>query len=157
MCGIAGRILRAPGRVGNDLVEVMDAQEHRGADSTGFAIYGAPRDSGYVLRGMGFDKNRIDADMDDFRAILRDHGTDLLPACSLTVPCIFYQIEQGGDIIVLSKFPGMEHSEPYMAHVAPGKTGEILWKFSEPGEFGFGCLIPGHFDAGMKGRVIVGS
>ena len=78
MCGIAGRILGAPGRVGNDLVELMDAQEHRGADSTGFAIYGAPRDSGYVLRGMGFDKARLDADMDDFRAILKAHGADLL-------------------------------------------------------------------------------
>ena len=58
---------------------------------------------------------------------------------------------------MMKKFPGMEHSEPYMAHVPPGKKGEIIWKFSKPGEFGFGCLIPGHFDAGMKGRVIVGS
>lgn len=78
MCGIAGRILGVPGRVGNDLVELMDAQEHRGADSTGFAIYGAPRDTGYVLRGMGFDANRLDTDMDDFRAVLRAHGSDLL-------------------------------------------------------------------------------
>ena len=31
MCGIAGRILNAPGKVGQDLVELMDAQEHRGA------------------------------------------------------------------------------------------------------------------------------
>lgn len=57
---------------------------------------------------------------------------------------------------MMKKFPGMEHSEPYMAHVPPGKKGEITWKFTKPGEFGFGCLIPGHFDAGMKGRVIVG-
>ena len=76
MCGIAGRILNAPGRVGNDLVELMDAQEHRGADSTGFAVYGAPRDTGYVLRGMGFDKSRLDADMADFRDVLREHGSD---------------------------------------------------------------------------------
>ena len=53
MCGIAGRILNTPGKIGNDLVELMDAQEHRGADSTGFAVYGAPLDEGYVLRGMG--------------------------------------------------------------------------------------------------------
>jgi glutamate synthase domain-containing protein 1 len=78
MCGIAGRILSAPGRVGNDLVEIMDAQEHRGADSTGFAIYGAPRDVGYVLRGVGFDQKSLDQDMDDFRAILKQHGADLL-------------------------------------------------------------------------------
>ena len=58
---------------------------------------------------------------------------------------------------MMKKFPGMEHSEPYMTHVAPGKTGEIVWKFSKSGEFAFGCLIPGHFDAGMKGTVMVGS
>ena len=78
MCGIAGRILNAPGRVGQDLVEMMDAQEHRGADSTGFAVYGAPRDTGYVLRGMGFDKASLDADMADFRDRLKAHGSDFL-------------------------------------------------------------------------------
>lgn len=78
MCGIAGRILNTPGQVGNDLVELMDAQEHRGADSTGFAIYGAPLDSGFVLRGMGFDKAGLDRDMADFRDILHAHGADYL-------------------------------------------------------------------------------
>jgi uncharacterized cupredoxin-like copper-binding protein len=49
----------------------------------------------------------------------------------------------------------MEHDEPYMAHVAPGKTGEIIWTFNRAGEFDFGCLIPGHYDAGMVGKVVV--
>ena len=78
MCGIAGRIMLGPGRVGADLVEMMDAQEHRGADSTGFAVYGPPRDEGYVLRGMGFDKAKIDQDISDFRDILKAHGADLI-------------------------------------------------------------------------------
>jgi methylamine---glutamate N-methyltransferase subunit A len=78
MCGIAGRILNAPGKVGDDLVELMVAQEHRGSDSTGFAIYGIPRETGYVLRGMGFDKTLIDSDMDDFRNILKSHGSDFI-------------------------------------------------------------------------------
>jgi methylamine---glutamate N-methyltransferase subunit A len=76
MCGIAGRILMRPGAVGADLVELMDAQEHRGADSTGFAIYGPARERGFILRGMGFDKSRLGADMDEFRAVLRAHGSD---------------------------------------------------------------------------------
>ncbi len=53
MCGIAGRILGAPGTVGKDLVDLMDAQAHRGADSTGFAIYGIPRETGYVSKRYG--------------------------------------------------------------------------------------------------------
>lgn len=78
MCGIAGRILGAPGLVGRDLVELMVAQEHRGADSTGFAVWGVPRDSGYIVRSMGFDRRAMDSDLADFRAILREHGSDFL-------------------------------------------------------------------------------
>lgn len=76
MCGIAGRILNSPGKVGLDLVNLMDAQSHRGADSTGFAIYTEPRSGGYVLRGMGFDKSSLDADLEDFNNVLKDNGSD---------------------------------------------------------------------------------
>jgi uncharacterized cupredoxin-like copper-binding protein len=55
----------------------------------------------------------------------------------------------------MKKFPGMEHDEPYMTHVAPGKTGEIVWQFTKAGEFDFACLIAGHYDAGMMGKIIV--
>jgi len=76
MCGIAGRILTATGSVGRELVDLMDAQEHRGADSTGFAVYGPARETGYVLRGMGYDKAGIDADLSDLQSICKDHGAD---------------------------------------------------------------------------------
>ena len=56
---------------------------------------------------------------------------------------------------LMKKNPGMEHGDPYMAHVAPGKTEHIVWQFTKPGEFYYGCLIPGHFEAGMIGKVIV--
>jgi len=55
----------------------------------------------------------------------------------------------------MQKFPNMEHEEPYMIHVEPGQQGTMLWKFTKKGEFGFGCLVPGHFDAGMKGKITV--
>lgn len=56
---------------------------------------------------------------------------------------------------LMKKFPGMEHDEPYMAHVAPGKTERIVWQFTKPGEFYYACLIPGHFEAGMMGKIVV--
>ncbi len=56
---------------------------------------------------------------------------------------------------LMKKFPGMEHDEPHMAHVAPGNTGEIGWRFTQPGTYYFGCLVPGHFEAGMLGKVTV--
>jgi uncharacterized cupredoxin-like copper-binding protein len=56
---------------------------------------------------------------------------------------------------LMKKFPNMEHDEPYMVHVAPGKTGEVVWTFNRPGVFEFACLIPGHYEAGMTGKVTV--
>jgi uncharacterized cupredoxin-like copper-binding protein len=56
---------------------------------------------------------------------------------------------------MMSKHPEMEHDEPHMAHVAPGKTGEMGWQFTKAGEFYYGCLVPGHFEAGMVGKIIV--
>jgi len=56
---------------------------------------------------------------------------------------------------LMKKFPGMEHEEPYMSHVAPGKRGEIVWQFNRAGEFDFACLLPGHYEAGMVGKIKV--
>ena len=56
---------------------------------------------------------------------------------------------------LMRKFPGMEHDEPHMAHVNPGKSGEIGWRFTKAGTYYFGCLIPGHFEAGMIGKIVV--
>ncbi len=56
---------------------------------------------------------------------------------------------------LMMKFPEMEHDEPYMAHVPPGKTGEIIWRFNRAGNFDFACLIAGHYQAGMVGTILV--
>ena len=56
---------------------------------------------------------------------------------------------------LMKKHPEMEHDEPHMAHVAPGMQGVMGWRFTRPGEFFYGCLIPGHFEAGMIGKVTV--
>jgi uncharacterized cupredoxin-like copper-binding protein len=56
---------------------------------------------------------------------------------------------------LMKKFPDMEHDEPYMAHVKPGTTGEIVWQFSREGQFHYACLIAGHFEAGMIGKIAV--
>lgn len=56
---------------------------------------------------------------------------------------------------MMKKFPGMEHDEPYMAHVAPRKLETMGWQFTNAGEYDFACLIPGHFEGGMKGKILV--
>ena len=56
---------------------------------------------------------------------------------------------------MMKKHPGMEHDEPYMAHVSPGKTADIIWNFNRADQFDFACLLPGHYDAGMVGKITV--
>lgn len=56
---------------------------------------------------------------------------------------------------MMAKFPNMEHDEAYMAHVDPGKTGEIVWHFNRAGSFELACLVAGHYEAGMRGTITV--
>lgn len=58
---------------------------------------------------------------------------------------------------VMKKTPHMEHAEDNMLTVAPGQSAELLWRFTQAGTVDFACLHPGHYDAGMKGRVAVAS
>jgi uncharacterized cupredoxin-like copper-binding protein len=55
----------------------------------------------------------------------------------------------------MAKHPGMEHDEPYMAHVSPGKKENLVWNFNRAGEFDFACLVAGHYEAGMRGKIRV--
>ena len=56
---------------------------------------------------------------------------------------------------LMQKFPEMEHADPNQVSVDPGKTGELIWQFTKDGTFDFACLQPGHYEAGMVGKVSV--
>lgn len=55
----------------------------------------------------------------------------------------------------MKKNPDMEHDDPNAKRLDPKKAGEFVWKFTKTGEFEYGCLIPGHREAGMVGTVVV--
>ena len=57
--------------------------------------------------------------------------------------------------IEMQKNPDMEHDDPNARRLAASKNGEIVWQFTKAGTFEFACLIPGHYEAGMKGTVVV--
>ncbi len=50
---------------------------------------------------------------------------------------------------------GMDHVDANAVHAAPGEKARMVWQFTKPGEFYYGCLVPGHFDAGMIGTIVV--
>ncbi len=56
---------------------------------------------------------------------------------------------------LMRKFPEMEHADPNRLSVDPGRTGALIWQFTRAGTFDFACLQPGHFEAGMRGKIAV--
>ena len=56
---------------------------------------------------------------------------------------------------LMQKYPDMEHDDPNGKTLRPKANSEVLWRFTKRGQFEFGCLIPGHREAGMTGIVVV--
>jgi len=103
-----------------------------------------------MLDTMRFNPERIDARLDEtIRFRMRNTGQLMHEFVIGT------KAENAKHYELMKKFPNMEHDEPWMAHVPPGKTGEIVWKFNRAGEFEFACLIAGHYEAGMVGQLRV--
>ena len=96
---------------------------------------------------MRFTPDKIDVKQGDtVKIMLKNTGTQMHELVIGTKK----ELDEHAALMV--KFPTMEHSEPY---VAPGKTGEIIWTFNKPGTFDFACLIAGHYQAGMVGKITV--
>ena len=64
-------------------------------------------------------------------------------------------IENASHAALMEAMPDMKHNDPNSMRLAPGKSAKLLWRFSKAGNFEFACLIPGHYDAGMKGVAVI--
>jgi uncharacterized cupredoxin-like copper-binding protein len=49
----------------------------------------------------------------------------------------------------------MKHDDPNSVLVEPGKTAELTWTFNKATNLEFACNIPGHYQAGMVGKLTV--
>ncbi|MBD8709542.1 cupredoxin family protein [Pseudomonas sp. CFBP 13711] len=49
----------------------------------------------------------------------------------------------------------MKHDDPNSVLVEPGKTAELTWTFTDATGLEFACNIPGHYQAGMVGKVAI--
>ena len=134
---------------------VAQAFDYATADPTPFGIAADPRKAKRTIRvgmddKMRFVPSKIEVRQGEIvRFVAANRGQVLHEMVLGTMDDLKAHAE------LMKKFPGMEHDEPHMAHVAPGKTGEIGWRFTQPGTFHFGCLVPGHFEAGMVGTIAV--
>ena len=49
----------------------------------------------------------------------------------------------------------MRHEHANSVLVEPGQSGEFTWTFGAAGDYQFACNVPGHYQAGMVGELIV--
>jgi uncharacterized cupredoxin-like copper-binding protein len=57
--------------------------------------------------------------------------------------------------VAMENNPDMVHEEPNGRQIDPKQTADLVWRFTKAGTFEFACLIPGHYETGMKGVVVV--
>ena len=99
---------------------------------------------------MRFTPNKLEVKQGDtIRFVVKNQGKQLHEMVIGTKK----ELDEHAALMV--KFPTMAHDEPYMAHVAAGKSQNLIWSFNRPGEFDFACLIAGHYQAGMVGKITV--
>jgi len=81
MCGIAGVLYKDPSRehdIGRALVEMLYGCQHRGEDSTGFALYGKSETSTYILRFIIGEGAEAEAAVARIRHILDEFAATIL-------------------------------------------------------------------------------
>ncbi len=49
----------------------------------------------------------------------------------------------------------MDHGDPNSVLLEPEKSAQIVWKFNSDARLEFACNIPGHYDAGMMGDIVI--
>jgi uncharacterized cupredoxin-like copper-binding protein len=120
-----------------------------------FGREGDPKHVDRVIRlvmkdNMRFSPEHLTVRRGETVRLVVHNGGQLLHELVLGTP-----VELAAHAALMKKFPDMEHADAHMAHVRPGRDGQIIWQFTQAGEFRFACLQPGHFEAGMVGRVTV--
>jgi len=131
---------------------------HSHGDERAYGEPGDPKKSGRVVQvtmreadgKMEFIPNRIEIRKgEQVKFVLRNNG-------ELDHEIVLATLDENlKHAVEMAKNPDMEHDDPNAKRLAPKKTGAIVWKFTKAGEFDFSCLIPGHREAGMFGKIVV--
>ena len=108
MCGIAGLIHKGKSsNVGSEMTAMLQALKHRGPDSTGYAVYGEPKEGDYIMRlkvaeaddmnrGHGIHQTILDR-VNAVEAILKEHGEEVASKTNATEYALRYVLTHVGD------------------------------------------------------------
>ena len=128
-----------------------------GPDKTEWASFGTPGKPGNATRtipvvagDMHFSVNAIDVRRGEtIRFVVTNHGPSKHEFVIGNRAFHMQHIKEMEDM------PDMPMDEANSIDLRPGETKVLFWQFTQPGEFLFGCDIPGHFQAGMVGKLHV--
>lgn len=115
MCGIAGIIHRGKrADIGGEMTAMLQSMRHRGADSTGYAVYGSPTADELVMRfkvaeqedlAKGFEiREQIKKRRAEVDARIQSLGGAILAADQATEYAFRYRIRYAGDLHTLADF-----------------------------------------------------
>jgi uncharacterized cupredoxin-like copper-binding protein len=149
---LAGLLAMAPAWAHDD--HRSGPSEHGGGRQEAWGMPGDAKRARTVEVAMGddmrFTPDRIEVrEGETIRFLVRNRGQ---------VPhemVIGTQAELAAHAASMKGSPAMEHEDPNMLRARPGGEGELVWNFNRPGTLRFACLLPGHFEAGMKGTIVV--
>jgi uncharacterized cupredoxin-like copper-binding protein len=158
LCGLAIAVTLATGHAsahGDDDHAKKPTYNAATAEQTSFGREGDPKRAHRIVRlamsdAMRFTPAAVTVKHGETVKFIVHNGGRTLHEMVLGTPA-----ELRAHAELMRRFPDMEHADAHMAHVKPGADGVIVWQFTQVGEFQFACLIPGHFEAGMVGRVTV--
>ncbi len=122
MCGIAGVLFKRQGshEIGKTLIEMLDGCQHRGPDSTGFALYGESKDLLQLRFIVPTGKDARQQAIDNIASLLARHNATI--DSEQSVGCS-YQISVNfdGDLLDFTK-----HIEEHAKLVSVGHTLDII-------------------------------
>ena len=102
------------------------------------------RNEGQLLHEFNIGTAAMHAEHQKEMAMMMDHGM-------ITPTSINHQMMKM-DHTKMGMKP-MKHDDPNSVLVEPGKTKELVWTFPNSGDLEFACNVPGHYEAGMVGRI----
>tara|TARA_R110002020_G_scaffold25225_2_gene82091 strand:+ start:474 stop:956 length:483 start_codon:yes stop_codon:yes gene_type:complete len=139
-------------------VSVMGSPGHTGDEHVAYGVPGDPNQPARLIPivmkemngGMAFIPNVIKIRVgEQVRFKIRNGG-------ELEHELVFATLEENlAHGVEMAKNPDMEHDDPNAVRVQPGDVTEVVWRFTDAGEFDFSCLLPGHREGGMFGSIIV--
>jgi len=122
MCGIAGVLYKHPGthEIGKTLIDMLDGCQHRGPDSTGFALYGEDKAQLQLRFIVPTEAAARQKATDEIAALLARHGATI--EAQQSVGCS-YQISVNfdGDLLAFTK-----DIESHAKLVSVGHTLDII-------------------------------